>query len=320
MPDGTIIQQGRFTSDGTAQDIAIRSDVDWMEVINETQWATTQTPGRGVKFEWQRGMTAGHAFEYTKADGADTLQAEKVTSGGFEIIDPNAGLGSAVTGTTITKADPPVCTAAGHGYSNGDLVILSSLTNMPQLSQIYWEIGSVTTNTFELTYMDTNTANFTAESAFTVRKVPKFSNWVPPQVAIVGLTTGSTTSVVLSATVASYTVGQTVRLQIDESVWGTSGINGQLGTITAINTTTNALTLDIDSSSSSSFAWPASSAVPFTFATIVPVGTTGNLLDDATLNTAELAIRLGAGIDGPAGSSSDVIYWRAGKSFSVSNS
>jgi len=30
-------------------------------------------------------------------------------------------------------------------------------------------------------------------------------------------------------------------------------------------------------------------------------------------------MKLAAGADSPAGSSSDVIYWRAGKSFSVSN-
>ena len=171
--DNTIIQQGRFTSDGNAAFIDIRSDVDWMEVINETQWATTQATGRGVKFEWQRGLTAGHAFEYTKADASNALQAEKVTSGGFTLIDPNAGPSAIVTGTTITKASPAVCTAASHGFENGDLVEFSNLTNMPQISagSAIFSIGNVTTNTFELTYFNTNTANFTAEAAFGVHRL-----------------------------------------------------------------------------------------------------------------------------------------------------
>jgi len=31
--DGTILQQGRFTSDGTNKVLAIRSDVDWIRVL-----------------------------------------------------------------------------------------------------------------------------------------------------------------------------------------------------------------------------------------------------------------------------------------------
>lgn len=319
MADNTIIQQGRFTSAGTAVDLTIRSDMDWMEVINETQWATTQATGRGIKFEWQRGMTAGHAFETTKVDSTNALQGEKVTSGGFTVIDPSAGLGAAVTGTTITKADPPVCTAAGHGYSNGDIVIMNTMTNMPQLATVFWEIGNVATNTFELTYMDTNTANFTAEAAFTVRKAPSFSSWVPPAVLVTAISAAATAGVTLSATVASYTVGQVIRV-LCPAAFGMVEIDGLEGEILSINTTTNTLTLDIDSSAFTAFAWPASSAIPFSYAGINPIGTNSSTsLDDATDNTAFIGMTLGAGIDGPAGSSSDVIYWRAGKSFSVTN-
>ena len=32
--NGTILQQGSFTSDGTAKTLDIRSDVDWMQVLN----------------------------------------------------------------------------------------------------------------------------------------------------------------------------------------------------------------------------------------------------------------------------------------------
>ena len=161
--DGTIIQQGRFTSDGTSKLIEVRAGIDWMVVENETQWATTQNPGRGVKFEWQRGLPDGHALEYTKQDLNNTLQAEKITSGGFTVIENSTlKISAPVTGTTITKASPPVCTATAHGFSNGDLVVLSNLTNMPQLGgSVLFSIGNVSANNFQLTYFNTNTANFT---------------------------------------------------------------------------------------------------------------------------------------------------------------
>ena len=315
--DGTIIQQGRFTSDGTAVDLNIRSDVDWIEVINETQWATTQTPGRGIKFEWQRGLSDGHAFEYTKADGANTLQAEKVTSGGFDLLPIVAS--SLITGTTITKAAPPVCTATAHGFSNEDLVVLTSLTNMTQLGVILFTIGSVTTNTFELSFFDTNTANFTAETSFQVRSLPEFDysdsvNWIS------SITTGTTTQVQLTANAPhlSYTVGKIIRFTIPEA-YGMSQMNGLSGEILSINTTTNTYTVDINSSSFDAFAYPANSAIPSSVPIVTSIGNVSNSSEDALTNLDFIGIKLSAGIDGPAGSSGDVVYWKTGKSFSITN-
>jgi hypothetical protein len=121
-----------------------------------------------------------------------------------------------------------------------------------------------------------------------------------------------------------FTVGQAVRIKVP-AAYGMTEIDNLIGNITAISTANNTITVDIDSSTFTAFAFPATADVPFTPALVVPVGmdatgSTANSLDDATDNVSFLGIELGAGIDGPAGSSSDVIYWRAGKSFSVSNS
>ncbi len=315
----TIIQQGRFISDGSAEKLEIRSDVDWMEVINETQFATTQTPGRGVKFEWQRGLAVGHGFEYAKSDGANALQAEKITSGGFTLI---TGAASApVSGTTITKASPPVCTAAGHGFSNGDKVELSKLTNMPQISGaiIVFSIGNVTTNTFELTYFNTNTPNFTAETAFTVRTIPAFT-WQGSWSIISSVITGNTTQVQFSTNEPEeiYSPGTVLTFTVP-SEYGMTELSDQQAEILSYNSTTNTYTLALDSSSFSAFSWPASSAIPLGVPTARVVGSATNSSLDAVTNIDSLQIKLGAGIDGPAGSSGDVIYWKAGKSFSITN-
>lgn len=316
--DNTIIQQGSFTSDGTAKILEIRSDIDWMVVRNQTQWATTQATGRGVQWFWQRGLSAGTGFEYTKADTTNALNAEWLSSGGFTLINTDtASIGAAVTGTTITKADPPVCTAAGHGYSNGDVVVLSNLTNMPQLGGVFFTIGSVTTNTFELTYMNTNTANFTAETAFTVRKVASAGGYTPQSVFITAVTTGATTQIELSADTHGITANQVVRVNTFP-IWGPTSYNGLTANVTSV--ASNVLTLDLDTTGATAFAWPASSSYPFNFSIVVPVGTnSGSSLADATNNSSFIGIELSSGIDGPAGSSSDVVYWVAGKSFSVDN-
>lgn len=315
--DGTIVQQGSFTSDGTAKQLSIRSDVDWMEVINYTQAATTQTTGRGVMFRWQRGMAAGTGIMYTKQDSANALDLETLSSGGFTLLDTSSQApGAEVTGTTITKANPPVCTATAHGYSNGDVVRIYSSDNMGQLNGMEFTIGSVAANTFELSYINTNTANFTASTAFKVRKIPNQPQFYPRARQITAVSTGTTTTITMSVT-HGYAVDDVVRFSVP-SVWGMTQLDGLTGKITAVSTANNTITVDVDSSAFTAFAWPAASAAPLTFAQVIPLGENGSqALTDATENQSIIGMELGAGADGPGGSSSDVIYWRAGKSFSV---
>ncbi len=68
--DNTIIQQGRFTSNGSNQTIQIRSDLDWMKVYNYTVASNNQTTAVGVEYYWQRGMAAGTGIEYKKSNAA----------------------------------------------------------------------------------------------------------------------------------------------------------------------------------------------------------------------------------------------------------
>lgn len=315
--DNTIIQQGSFSSTGQAEILDIRSDVDWMEVINDTQFATTQTPGRGIKFEWQRGLAAGAAYEYLKTDATDVVNATKVLTGGFTLIPKGAS--PIITGTTITKAFPAVCTAANHGFSNGDTVLFKNMTNMVQLPLILFSVGNVTTNTFELSFFDTNTANFVAETAFEVQAFPDF-NFKPSENFIAEITKGTQTVVTLTASAphVDFNVGGQLRFNVPE-VFGMQEINQQLGTIISLDRPTNTYTVAIDSTSFSDFAYPSAAAFPYTTATVTDIGSVANNSLDATSNLAFIGMELGAGVNGPAGSSGDKIFWKAGKSFSVSN-
>jgi hypothetical protein len=117
-----------------------------------------------------------------------------------------------------------------------------------------------------------------------------------------------------------FSVDEVVRF-IVPSDFGMTQLDNLTGKITAVNTTTNTITVDIDSSAFTAFAWPAASSAPLNFAQVVPVGIDGsNSVSDATDNVSFIGMELGAGADGPAGSSSDVIYWRAGKAFSNATS
>ena len=126
-----------------------------------------------------------------------------------------------------------------------------------------------------------------------------------------------------------YKVGQEVKFVVP-SAFGMTEMDGLRGTITAIDTTVttgNTITVNIDSSGFTTFAWPLTASVPFAAAMVVPVGmdtpqalsSAVDILSDATLNTGYIGMSLAAGADSPAGQTSDVVYWIAGKSFNVDN-
>jgi len=65
--------------------------------------------------------------------------------------------------TGITQANPAVVTVAGHGYSNGDDVWINDVVGMTELNGRRFTIANVTTNTFELSGV--NSTGYTAYSS-----------------------------------------------------------------------------------------------------------------------------------------------------------
>lgn len=333
----TIIQQGRFTSDGTARTIPIRSDVDWMKVYNQTAIAQDAADLGGVYY-WQRGMASDIGFIYTVlgAVANDPLSLDQMASGGFNLIDTSgAPLTSATAITAGTNATQPVySTGSTAGLVTGSIVRLTGLTGQENLGGIDFEIDTVVANTsFRVRYAIA-TAPGAAATAGAWRRV-QFDPLYYPRRRFIANITSANPAVVTTTVQHGFYVGQTVRL-IVPSVYGMVEMDNLLGTITAA--ATNSITLDIDSSAFTAFQFPLPAIVPFSPALVVPVGedtaesltttettlNAQNILSDATDNEGLIGMQLGLGAagdgtNGPAGQSSDVIYWVAGKSFNVDN-
>lgn len=69
--------------------------------------------------------------------------------------------------TGITQANPAVATSAGHGFSNGDEVAIFGVGGMSQVNNRNFKVAGVTTNTFQLHYMDGTVVDSTLFSAYT---------------------------------------------------------------------------------------------------------------------------------------------------------
>lgn len=319
----TIIDQGSFTSAGVGVKVNLPSSADYFRVQNLTQLATQQTPGRGVMFEWYKDLTAADtAIEWAKEDGDDITNITLASSGGFTYVESFPEPEAAVTGgTAITSASPAVVTLA-NSYSEGDTVILYNTTGMLQIGGMSFTISSVSGAGFTLLGLDSS--GFAAATACTARRVPNVMAVEPSYLYVTGISQ-ATQAVVTVSMAHNYVVGQKLTFSVPSS-FGMSEISGKTGTIVSVGTYT--MTVDIDSSAFTAFAFPASTGSPTTrlFATVAPAGQstqynpvtgvqTGYNFQFAPFHSGLFLpyMYLAAGAQSPAGSSSDVIVWQAFK-------
>lgn len=328
MAYDTILQQGRFTSTGAAVTLNIRSDLDWIKVYNETALAQAAAD-LGYEFYFQRGMTNGRGVIWTKLG---TVANDPVTVGqiaanaGFFLVDSSANpVGARVAETAITNAAQPVVSTANTGsLATGSIVRLENDTGVPNIMGFDFEVDNVVANTsFRMRFALANAPGAAGNGDGFYRPIAFDPIFYPRRRFIVNITQAAS-AVITTSVSHGYTVGQEIRIKVP-AAFGMTEMNNLAGTVTAV--TAGTFTVDIDSSAFTAFAFPAVAAVPFDWAEAVPMGedtgqalTSGtDILADATRNTALIGVTLAAGTLSPAGQNNDVIYWVAGKSFSVSN-
>lgn len=304
-----LISKGSFTSTGASVIIQLDPGCDYFYLKNRSQWGESANPGVVIQAEWFSTMPNGSAYAITNTAGSNAMNADAITSNGFTLIDPDNPVTYApvaLNNPAFTQANPAVFSTNGavaHGLSVGDIVHLYDLTAARQYAGIYYSVSAVgSASTFSLLIDTTGVTQATAGFVQRVEDVP----FVPRQRTITMLSNASSAVITLAAT-HGLTVGQYVRIYVP-TAFGMPQINGQLGLITAVNTspTVNSITVDIDSTGYGTFAFPASSAVPFTFPQIVPVGEVATILDGAERNTLFRGIQIGSSVVGAA---EDVIDW-----------
>ena len=330
MAMDTVIQQGRFTSAGIPVLLNIRSDVDWIYVYNETILNDAALAAdRGAWFQWNRGMLQGRGIEYRKLgtqanDPITTVQI--AANAGFFLVDTTANPnGAAVAETGITNAAQPVVNTANTGMlDTGSIVRLSFDTNVPNIMGFDFEVDTVVLNTsFRMRYAMVNAPGAAGAGNGFYRQIFFDPIYYPRNRFIVNITQAAQ-AVITTSVSHQYTVGQEIRIKVP-AAFGMIQMDGLIGTVTAV--TAGTFTVNIDSTGFTAFLFPAVAAVPFTFAQAIPIGEdTGaaliagaDILADSTFNTGGIGVVLAAGVDSPAGVNTNVIYWIAGKSFSVDN-
>lgn len=322
--------EGTFVADGTTKYLNLPGTFDHIEVFDYSLF--NNTAGSPMKFEWMKGMPSGSALVWSSG-ASNAVTSSVIASGGFTLITPTGVPvpGAQLSGSAISAATPPVVSSAGTGaLKNGDIVVIYNATGAKEFNGYYFTVDTVTSNTsFRLPFAPT----IVAGTNMNYRIMSSDAQFYPRNRLITAVTTGTSTVVKFSVT-HGLTVGQKLVFNVP-AIFGMTQLNGLRGTITAVSVANNTVTVDIDSSGFTAFAFPltAAAANAYTFAQAIPFGDgidintpliTSATLAGATQNTSFNGVGLGTGVAGvsatgsngigPAGASGNVMYWRATKS------
>lgn len=338
MAYNTGILQGSFVGTGNAVFIPLRSGVDWMWVLNTTVAAGGAAVGSGYRFDWQSGMqnaAAGSAgFSYTNP--AVPVYAPLAVGGGFLYQDTSVvtyTFSPAVI-TNIAAGANATITSAAHGLQTGDIVRLLNLASpVEPLSAINWIVTRTGANTFTIPCAASNVGSAAPGANSQIVKISREGLYVPQDRVIVSISQAAN-AVITFAAPHNFTVGQDVRININpitnaavysylRATYGAQPSLAPQATVTAVNSNIS-ISINLNTVAMPAFAFPLQASVPFGPSQVTPIGedtgyalTAGvNILGDSTNNIAQIGMLLAPGVNGPAGSLNDQIFWKAGVSFS----
>jgi hypothetical protein len=331
----TIITGGSFTSTGIGVKIPLPSSADYFTTTNITQMGLTGSVC--VRGEWfgpkfgagQSSVNDG--LRWRKA-GSSAILIDKFStssaSDGFTYVTtvPYVEPQSANAITGITAASPGVVTQT-NTYSNGDILQFYSTTGMLQIAGMNFQISSVSGAGYTLTGLRGVGFAAPATAGYT-RRISKMLA-VEPQFLYVTEITQATQAVVRTSVDPTlyYAVGMKVHFSVPYS-FGMTQMNQLTGKILSMSSANYTMTVDIDSSAFTAFAFPASTSSPTAtlFATVAPAGAstqvdpvtgvqTGYDFQYQPFRTGQFTpyMFLAGGAASPAGAASDIIDWVAYK-------
>ncbi len=294
---------GDFTSTGVVENISLPSGYTEFQMDNITDLGSTAANTNVMRSRGTSLMPTGAGTFDPKTSGAATIGLTVTTlTDGFTFVDDSASenLGAENSGiTAISQANPAVVALASTtGLANNDVVRIFNTTGMFQIAGWDFTIAALIANTsFTLAFLDSS-GFAAAATAGSIRRVPFDPRFYPRNRRITAISAATSAVVTLSVT-HGFTAGQAVRIKVP-SDFGMIEIDELIGNITAVSTANNTITVDIDSSAFTAFAFPSSAtaAAGVEAPQVIPVGETAdgtfaNSLGGATDNRAFRGVQVG---------------------------
>lgn len=339
----TLITQGSFLSTGVNVKIPLPSSADYFKTYNLTQMPLAPATAVVVMAEWFGGslIAANSGLRWKKTNSTSAMNldtfATSTASNGFTYVTTvpvvEAQAANAITG--ITAANPAVVTQT-NTYQNGDIIQIYSPTGDLTIGGMNFQISSASGSGYTLLGLANVAGNglAAATAGFTRRISSNLA--VDPQFLYITNISAASQAVVSTSVDPSayYVVGGKIHFSIPAG-FGMVQMNQLTGTILAVNAvsaTANIgaynMTVDIDSSAFTAFAFPATTLSPTAplFATLAPAGQstqfnpltntyTGYNISKMPFHTGQFTpyMLLAGGAQSPAGANGDTILWQAFK-------
>jgi hypothetical protein len=326
----TILTGDTFLSTGAGVKINVPSSADYVETFNVTQMAATN-PNTVISGKW-----FGPKFGLGASPAGQGIKVVKTTADLTGVFAANTGFTYVTSSpvveaqaanaiTAITAASPAVVSQT-NTYSDGDIIQFYNTTGMLQYSGMNFQISSSSGSGYTL--IGARAVGLTAGTAGYTRRISKYAA-VEPQFLYVTEITKATSAVVRCSVdpTQHYVVGMKVHFSVPYS-FGMYEMNQLTGTITAMSAANYTMTVDIDSSAFTTFAFPLTTSSPTAqlFATVSPAGAkttrdpntgvvTGYDFQYQPFRTGQFTpyMYLAGGAQSPAGAAADQINWIAYK-------
>lgn len=326
----TITTGGSFLSTGASIKIPLPSSADYFKTWNITQLIASN-PNTVVHGEWfgskfgSGASAAGRGIQTVKTTAM--LESQFAANTGFTYVTTapfvEAQAPNAIT--AITNASPAVVSQT-NTYAENDVVYLYGTTGMLQYGGMPVQISTVSGSGYTL--IGVRASGLTAGTAGFTRRVSKY-NAVEPEFLYITEITQATQAVVRTSVdpTQHYVVGMKIHFSVPYS-FGMTQINGLTGKILAVSAANYTVTVDIDTSAFTAFAFPLTTASPTAplFATYAPAGAstqydfvtqvqTGYDFSKQPFRTGEFTpyMLLAGGAQSPAGAAADQVNWMAYK-------
>jgi hypothetical protein len=268
MSEYNKIAEGSFTSSGAAEFISMPFLPNSFEMWNVTAYGTPTQNEIAEAISWQSATAATASVKYFNA--TPVLTTTNLASGGISFITADTymyGPTIALAATFVTQAAAAVVTtASAHGLSTGDAVLIYGTASMLQIAGEIYTVTVLSTTTFSI---PVNSSGFaSAATAGFMKQVLYPDLYVPYRAGITNVTQASS-AVITTAVNHGFVVGQEVFFQfptVSTTSWGmfemdtltynAENVIPQQAYVTAV--TANTLTVNINSTGYTAFAYPTS--------------------------------------------------------------
>lgn len=294
---------GNFTSTGAAVTLNLPSDVQKFDLYNLSSLGIGGATTPVMRGEWSLGMPQAAAIRGTKTNGSDVIIWDTIAAAGITRIADSGDLtpGPALAQTATSNAAAiVVSTALTTSLTVGDTVRLINNATAQQITNIPFTVTAINAGvSFTLGFGGVAPGAVGTGGFF--RRIPFDEPFAPRRRWITNISAAASAVITMSVT-HGFSVGEKINIVVPAG-WGMVEANNQQATITAINTTTNTITVDLDTSGFTAFAYPSSAVAAggVSYPQVVPFGEAAtspfeNLLDDATVNTTFRGLIIGTGL------------------------